>query len=314
MVFAAETGSADLAGALCGPAADFFLLGRSDLADLVRLLIAVGGDELQRSAVLSALIVSASGATDPHELRSWAHEVQRIDAHHPTGLGGLMRWLTLAWHGDIPASVDVCLEAASDERLPLASRDLFVGIAVLDHFSLTAAPDPRPGLVERALEVAGRTTMALARVSCLLGAAWSAVDEAPERAVQLVHRALGDMDRLPALTRTTMPGSVARLLGRLDPQVAAQGLLEQLDAAPSRRSFVDLIPVFYGAALLGRLGRSPTSPAVAALTSRPAPSMMDVVDLARDVVGLGDERSVAELAAGVRSGLATVVTGASPPA
>ena len=110
----------------------------------------LSADELQRGAVLSALIVSASGATDPHELRGWAHEVQRIDASHPTGLGGLMRWLTPAWHGDIPASVDVCLEAASDERLPRASRDLFVGIAVLDHFSLTAGPDARPGLVERA--------------------------------------------------------------------------------------------------------------------------------------------------------------------
>ena len=87
-----------------------------------------------------ALIVSASGATDAAELRAWAREVQRIDAHHPTGLGGLMRWVTLAWQGDFAARSTSASTRRATSGSAAGVRDLFVGIAVLDHFSLTGPP------------------------------------------------------------------------------------------------------------------------------------------------------------------------------
>ena len=149
-----------LAAALCGPPADFFLLGRHDLADVVAPLLDVCGEAGQRRAVLCALIVSASGGTGPAQLRPGPPR-WRIDGRDPTGLGGLMRWLALAWRGDFAASIEVCVAASLDEALRPATRDLFVGIAVLDHFSLTDATGDPYGLVPRALEVADRTDVAL---------------------------------------------------------------------------------------------------------------------------------------------------------
>ena len=56
------------------------------------------------------------------------------------------------------------MAASLDERLHQTTRDLFVGIAVLDHFSLTDATADTHGLVPRALEVAERSEVALHRV------------------------------------------------------------------------------------------------------------------------------------------------------
>ena len=81
-----------------------------------------------------------------------------------------------------------------------------------------------------------------------------------------MRRALADIADVPALTRLTLPGSASRLLARLDPRVAAQGLLEQLDATPSRRSFVDLIPLFYATALLTASGHPSAGSALATVT------------------------------------------------
>jgi predicted ATPase/class 3 adenylate cyclase len=298
-VLAERLGSGALAAGLCGPPADFFLLGRHDLADVVRPLLDVCGEAEHRRAVLCALVVSASGGTDAAQVDAWAAEVQRIDDLDPTGLGGLMRWLALAWQGDFERSVDVCVAASLDERLAVATRDLFVGIAVLDTFSLTDATDDRHGLVDRALAIAERTDVALTRVTCLLGVAWSLVDADPERAVALVRRALDDIDRVPALTRLALPGSAARLLSRLDPRVAARALLDQLDSSPvggrAGRSFVDLVPIFYGAALLDQ--REASRPEALPL------SMMDVVDNARRAAAGRDLGDLAELEATVRAGL-----------
>ena len=52
-----------------------------------------------------------------------------------------MRWLALAWRGDFVGAIEVCVAASLDARLRQSTRDLFVGIAVLDHFSLTDADD-----------------------------------------------------------------------------------------------------------------------------------------------------------------------------
>ena len=303
--------SGDLAARLCGPPVAFFLLGRHDLADVVRPLLELCGDDLRhRRAVLCALMVSAAGATDPAQLQAWADEMQAIDDLEPTGLGGLMRWLALAWRGDFVASVEVCVKASLDPRIRQGTRDMFVGIATLDHFSLTDATDDPHGLIERALEVADRSDVAIHRVTCLLGAAWGLAGSDPDRSLRLVRRALDDIANVPALTRLTLPGSASRLLTRLDPRVAAQGLLEQLDATPSRRSFVDLIPLVYATALLHRLGHPSAGSALATMSVSPiAPylSMMDFVDLARRASSTSNLVSLSELETMVREALTDIV-------
>src|SRR4029078_11759010 len=126
---------------------------------------------------------------------------QRVEEVEPTGLGGLMRWLALAWRGDFAASIDVCVKSSLEPRISQGTRDMFVGIATLDHFSLTDATDDPHGLIERALEVAGRSDVAIHRVTCLLGAAWGLAGTEPDRSVHLVRLALGDIANVAALTR-----------------------------------------------------------------------------------------------------------------
>jgi predicted ATPase/class 3 adenylate cyclase len=343
----AEAG--DLAARLCGPPVAFFLLGRHDLADLVRPLLPLCGDDpLRRRAVLCALMVSAGGATPAEQMQAWADEQQAIDdgavagaaggavagaaggavagVGTPTGLGGLMRWLASAWRGDFAASVEICAAASLDPRIGRSTRDLFVGIATLDRFSLTDARDDPHGLIGRALEVAERSDVAMHRVTCLLGAAWGLHETEPGRSLELVRRALDDIADLPALTRLTLPGGASRLLARLDPRIAAQGLLEQLDTADTGRadgargagggSFVDLIPVSYATALLHRLDHPTAASALAALTvpsGAPYLSMMDSVDLARRAVAVGDLGSLDELTATVRTALREIVEAPGEP-
>ena len=314
---AARLRSGDLAARLCGPPVAFFLLGRHDLADAVRPLLELcGEDRHQRRAVLCALCVSAAGATEPAQLQAWAEEIQCIDDVEPTGLGGLMRWLTLAWRGDFVAAIEVCVIASLDRRVRQGTRDMFVGIATLDHFSLTDATDDPHGLIERALEVSARSDVAIHRVSCRLGAAWGLAPTEPERAVQLVQDALDDIGDVPALTRLTLPGSASRLLARLDPRVAARGLLEQLAATPSRGSFIDLIPITYAAALLHRVGHPSAGPALATMSVSPiAPylSMMDFVDLARRASSTSSLVSLGELDTMVRAALTDIVNDVDLP-
>ena len=313
---AAAERSGALAAGLCGPPADFFLLGRHDLADVVAPLLDVCTEPAQRRAVLSALVVTASGGIDPSRLAAYADEVAVIDEDHPTGLGGLMRWLASAWRGDFATSVRVCVEAAGDERLRPATRDLFVAIAVLDHFSLTDATADTYGLVPRALEVAERTDVALTRVSCRLGVAWALAELDPARSVALVRLALDDIPDVPALTRLTLPGSASRLLSRLDPGIAAEALLEQLAATPRRGSYVDVIPLFYGAALLHGLGRADDVPALGTVAAhRPArsASMMDFVDAARRASVQGDTVALRELERTVRRGLTALARRRTTP-
>jgi hypothetical protein len=207
------------------------------------------------------------------------------------------------------------VEASRDERLSQGARDMFVGIAIIDRFSLTDAADDPHGLIERALEVADRSDVAIQRVTCLLGAAWGLATAQPDRSLQLVRRALADIANVPALTRLTLPGSASRLLAHLDPAVAAEGLLEQLDARPVRRSFVDLIPLFYATAVLDRVGHPSAAAAfatlgvspVASYVSMPYLSMMDCVDLARRAAATGTVVSLAELEAMVRTGLDDII-------
>ena len=313
VMLAAALRSGDLAARLCGPPVAFFLLGRHDLADLVDpLLEPCGDDPRRRRAVLCALTVSASGATDPNDLQAWVDEMQQIEELETTGLGGLMQWIALAWRGDFTTSVEMCVASSLDPRIHPATRDLFVGIATLDHFSLTDATDDPHGLIDRALAIADTSAVALHRVTCLLGAAWGLAGDDPVRSLQLVRRALNDMPDVPALTRHTLPGSASRLLIRLDPRVAAQGLLELLASSSPRRSFVDLIPLFYSTTLLHRLGHPSAESALSALTPSPLtpyPSMMDIVDLARRASSSNNSLSLSELETVARAALTDIIDG-----
>jgi predicted ATPase len=313
ILLATRHGDGELAARLCGPPVAYFLLGRHDLADVVRPLVDLcDGVPERRRAIRCALIVSAAGATDPADVQAWVDEIVAIDQEEPTGLGGLMQWMALAWRGDFVTSTRICVTASLDERLAVATRDLFVGIAVLDHFSLTDATDDRYGLIPRALEVADRSTVGISRVSSLLGAAWGLAATEPRRALGLVRRALDDIPCVPALTRLTLPGSASRLLTRLDPAIAARGLLDQLDATRGRRTFVDLIPLFYGAELLHGLGHPSFATKVAPLTVSPAApylSMMDFVDVARRAFSAADPMSLDELESAVRSALEELSVG-----
>jgi hypothetical protein len=105
VMLATRLRSAELAGRLCGPPVAYFLLGRHDLADFVRpLLDLTVGHAHERRSVLVALIVSAAGATAPAVTQAWVDEVQALDEADPTGLGGLMRWMSWAWRGDFVRS------------------------------------------------------------------------------------------------------------------------------------------------------------------------------------------------------------------
>jgi hypothetical protein len=281
----------------------------------VRPLVALSaGDDERTRAVRCALIVSASGTTDGASLQAWADEIAEIDEREPTGLGGLMRWMALAWRGDFAAAVDVCVAASRDPRYHPDTRDMFVGIATLDHFSLLAATDDPHGLVPRALDVAARSDVALTRVSSLLGAAWGLAPTDPDESLRLVRRALDVIADVPALTRLTLPGSASRLLTQLDPRVAARGLLAQLDAVGDRRSYVDLIPLFYAAELLQGLGHAGLVATLERATVSPvAPylSMMDFVDLARRAFAARDAVPLGELERVVRAALRELVDDAS---
>ncbi len=313
MLLAGELRSAELARRLCGPPTQFFLLGRHDLADVVRPLLDVCDDRpYARRSVLCALCVSGAAGTDAGQLGQWADEVQQLDDVDRTGLGPLMRWLASVWSGDFVAAVEICVSAARDRRFARSTRDMFVSIAVLDHFSLTDASSDTHLLIDEALDIADRSDVALQRVSALLGVAWGIASADPARAMQLVHRAMSDIDSVPALTRLTLPGSASRLLASLDPRHAAEGLLAQLDAAASRPSFVDLIPISYASSLLNRVGHPAAEVALATLTvSSTAPylSMMDFVDLARRTSSSNNAVSLEELESAVRAGLEDIVAG-----
>ena len=77
MLLAADLRSSELAGRLCGPPTQFFLLGRHDLADVVRPLLDVCADDPHaRRSVLCALCVSGAAGADAGQLTRWAGEVR----------------------------------------------------------------------------------------------------------------------------------------------------------------------------------------------------------------------------------------------
>jgi hypothetical protein len=108
------------------------------------------------------------------------------------------------------------------------------------------------------------------------------------------------------------------LLSRLEPRVAARALLERIDerhadTAP-RQTFTDMIPLFYGAALLEHVGdpsAAPTMATVAAWPTHAPASMMDFIDQARRAVVRSDREAVDRLESVVRTGLAELALASS---
>ena len=99
--------------------------------------------------------------------------------------------------------------------------------------------------------------------------------------------------------------------------MAAKALLEQMDGRPPRGSFVDLVPLFYGAALLGEGRARRTDLAVLSHVApqplAPTLSMMDFVDLARRASSSGDPASILEFESTVRQRLLVMAEGAVEP-
>lgn len=315
MLLAGERADGELGARLCGPPAALFLLGRHDLADVVRPLVPVARTLRQRLALVAALMLAAAGTSAPPERAAWIAEVDAAEAGASVGMGAILRWLDALWTGDFVRAVDVCVRAWRDERLPATTRDLLVGVATLDQFCLTETGDDVHGLLPHALQVAQSSDVALHRATCWLGAAWAIAERDPAGALELVRRAGPDIAGSPALTRLTHWGSAARLLSRLDPCLASRGLLELLDAAPPRRSFVDLVPLSYAVEVLHRVGH----PAAATLvrfrpsSDRAHVSMMDFLEIAWRAAVDG-ARPLAEARAVVRAALVDVADRRLAPA
>lgn len=304
-----------LAARLCGPPTLFFLLGRHDLVEVVRPVAELPtADPWHRIALTGALLVTSAGASDDERVAGWLDLVDEAEHRRPSGVARILRWVTLVWRGDFEASVRTCLGGVADPRLHPSTRDLLLGIAVLDHFSLTGAVGDPDGLVPRALAAARRSDMALTQATCLLGAAWGMASCDPDRAVALVAETMGLVDRAPSLPRRTLPGNASRLMATLDPAIAAQCLLDRLAPRAGGYTFVDLVPLVYAVALLERVGHPAgldlgvPLPGLRLGASR---SMMDVAELARRAAGSASPPSLAELHDNVRAALAELARGAA---
>ncbi len=201
-----------------------------------------------------------------------------------------MQWLSQVWHGRVHGAIELAERSACDDAISQTSRDLFTGMAIVDRYSLLADPDhgdPR-GLVPAAHDVIGRSTVASARVTCLLGVAWAIHGSRPDDALDLAQSAAADMPNLPLYLRRTLPGNVNRLLASIDPALAAEDLLARISADTAMDSFTDLIPLYYAAELLVRVDHPDgavclTSLSHSSLAGSPAGGVLHLDPLSRHV-------------------------------
>jgi predicted ATPase/class 3 adenylate cyclase len=271
---ARRIGSSALAARLCGPPTCFFLLGRYDLSDVLEPLLDVCDDETSRRAVVTTIAVASAGGADPLEVRRWCDELVAMDQGRRSAAGALVEWMALSWEGKVDAAVEHCLQAAEDERFSQDTRDLFLGIATTDCFSLTETTANAEQLAARAIEAARRTDAGVQRVTCLLGAAWALLATEPDRSMSLTQEAFRGMPHLPSFLQRTLPGNAARLLTRLDTRSAAIDLLDRLDGEAHPSTYVDLIPAFYATELLHQLGNPRAGVALATLAASPLASYL----------------------------------------
>jgi predicted ATPase len=274
---ATHTRALDLAVRLCGPPTRFFLLGRHDFYDLLLPLLDLSDDGAYQREIVTAIAVASAGGADPGHIGDWRDRLNAL-VDEPTGASQLIDWMALSWMGDVATAVEYCMRASDDPRLSQDARDLFLGIATTDCFSLTDQQDEQGRLAERAIEAARRTKVGVTKVTCLLGAAWAMVDREPDRSMALVQEALGLMPDLPSFLQRTLPGNASRLTARIDVRLAAADLLERLEEERHPSTYVDLIPTFYATELLHRLGRPTAGIALATLATSPIASYLALRD------------------------------------
>jgi hypothetical protein len=197
----------------------------------------------------------------------------------------LLHWLSVAVRGDAGDATELCFEAANDTAIPRASRDLLFAIAFIDRTSLThmKCDDAQ---VAQARELALNSEVPLVSVAAALGLAWSLAETAPAESMWFLRRAMRDVGQTPMLTRHTLPGNASRLLARLDPPLAAEGLIEMLDQADETGiRDVEYVPVLYAVDMLRRIG-DPIAERILCMMSppgtdfSPTTSMMEMVELA----------------------------------
>ena len=312
---AARNNSCDLAGRLCGPPTRIFLFGHHELREALLPLLDVCTGGVSRHAVLCAMAVVSVGTSRVDEITRWSDELAILEADSPTGAGRLVAWLALHWSGDIDAAVELCLRAADDPRFSQDTRDLFVGIATTDRFSLTDSTVDAEAMAARALEVARRTEVSVQRTAALLGAAWALVSRDPDRSLSLVQEAIRELPRLPIYQRQTLTGNASRLMTRIDPALAAAQLVDRLDSVKTPSSYVDLIPAVYATVLLHRLGSPIADPALATLSASPIAPHLSMMRLCQPALRAAEQFepvSFDDLLAMLRRGLEPVAEGREP--
>ena len=189
---------------------------------------------LHRRATLCTLMVAAAGTTDPEQLQDVGRRDGRARRAAPDRASAAS---CSGW----PASGTATSTAPSPSASPgpttsatrPTTRDLLLAIGGAGplqphrgHRRTRTGSSSGPWPAPSARRWPWRASPPAS------GAAWGLAATAPDRCVDLVHLAMADLDDVPALTRLTLPGSAFRLLAGLDPQVAARGLLDQLDARP----------------------------------------------------------------------------------
>ena len=306
---AVDAGDPELVEALCSAATAHFLVSRHDLAGVLELAAERCPDGPARRALACALASASAGASDRTRLARWTAELRRLDGPRPSADAHLVGWMVRAWSQRAEAGVIWCLAGADDERFSQDARDFFVGIAIIERFSLTASVADRDRLVEAALAIVDRTDVVATRVVCRLGVAWALADAEPGFAMQLVQDAIEEIPALPHFMRSTLPGNVSRFMARIDAGLGAAYLLDRIDGQGAPACYLDMIPVAYAAALLDRVGHSTGRVALATLAASPYGTYLARLDLdARGRAALAEHAPVdwRELMAAVCAALADV--------
>ena len=280
----------------------------------------LASDPAARRAVLSAMLVSASSSTDAAEPRGLGARGRgdRRARSRPGSAASCGGWRS-AWQGDFVSSVRVCLEPRADDTAPGAGRSATCSSA--SRCSTTTASPParrsREGLVDRALEIADRTDVALTRVLCRLGAAWALVAVDPNRLRSTSSdSALDDVASDP---RAHPPGA-ARERGAAPERArsqrcAAKPCSSRWTVARPRRSVrrPRPAPLRRRPARAGRAGGgSGGARARAGPAARADLSMMDFVDLARRASSRAIPASILEFESTVRERLVVDGHGRGP--
>jgi predicted ATPase/class 3 adenylate cyclase len=290
---------------LCTPAVAHFLASRHELTGVLERAGAVCPSGTPRRAVACALASAYAGAQDPNRLRRWAAELRRLDGRRPSATTSLIEWVAHVWDERTDDGVLWCIAAAREPSFSQDARDLFVGIATIDRFSLTSSTDDHDWLLACALDVIDRTDVAVNRVVCRLGAAWALRTSEPAVSMQLVQEATAEIEALPRFLRCTLPGNVSRFMASLDPALGAEYLLGRIGDADGT-IYLDTIPVAYAAALLVSAGHPAADRVLATIAAMPGGTYLARLELerrGRDALRQWPPMEWAEMVATVRAAL-----------